>query len=299
MGLGCGGVSRLGQKAGKSETDSIALIHQALDQGINFIDTAEAYDTEKIIGKALSGFQRTNVVLSTKASMFPNNALITPQNLVEAVESSLRNLNTDYLDIFHFHAVENTEYQYVVDELVATLMQLRDAGKIRFLGITEKFLNDPMHRMMTCAVKDNCWDVIGIGFNLLNQSARTRVLTTAIRNNIGVLGTFAVRRALSSNLNLKVALSRLLDAGVIEKHQSKDPHPLRFLFHEQGAVSLPDAAYRYSRHEPGMHVVLFSTGNLEHLQANIASLLRPALPKKDIGKLQALFKNVDNFSGQW
>ena len=92
MGLGCGGVSRLGQKTGKSETDSIALVHHALDQGINFIDTAEAYHTEEIVGKALSGFRRKSVVLSTKASMFRNNALITPRDLVEAVESSLRNL---------------------------------------------------------------------------------------------------------------------------------------------------------------------------------------------------------------
>src|SRR5215468_11598512 len=65
-GLGCGGASRLGQAAGKSEQESIAIVRLALDLGINLFDTAEAYGTETIVGKALAGVPRDQVIISTK-----------------------------------------------------------------------------------------------------------------------------------------------------------------------------------------------------------------------------------------
>ena len=91
----------------------------------------------------------------------------------------------------------------------------------------------------------------------------------------------------------------LAQTGVVDGTIMEDDHPLGFLFHEKGAVSLTDAAYRYCRHEPGIHVVLFSTGNMEHLQANVASLLRPPLAHEDLRIIHEMFGKVDNFSGHW
>jgi hypothetical protein len=65
--------------------------------------------------------------------------------------------------------------------------------------------------------------------------------------------------------------------------------PLGFLLHEAGASSITDAAYRFARHEPGVDVVLFGTGDGDHLQANIASLLAPPLPLADRLTLTKLF----------
>ncbi len=65
-GLGSGGHSRLGRATGRSEKESIALVRQALDLGINLIDTSEAYGTESIVGKAMVGFPRDRVIISTK-----------------------------------------------------------------------------------------------------------------------------------------------------------------------------------------------------------------------------------------
>ncbi|MCH7616131.1 MAG: aldo/keto reductase [Nitrospinae bacterium] len=299
MGLGCGGLSCLGQSTGKSEDESINLVRKALDFGINFIDTAETYRTERIVGNALKGLRREDVVLSTKAPMYRDNKLITADDLVQAAENSLRKLNTDYLDIYHFHAVEEKEYQYVAEELVPIQLRLRDEGKIRFLGITERFMADPTHMMLKRAIQDDCWDVVCVGFNLLNQTARTEVLTTTIQKNIGVLGMYAVRRALSNIENLKIAFSMLAQTGVVDGTIVEDDHPLGFLFHEKGAVSLTDAAYRYCSHEPGIHVVLFSTGSMEHLQANVTSLLSPPLPHEDLIKIKELFGKVNHFSGHW
>jgi aryl-alcohol dehydrogenase-like predicted oxidoreductase len=61
---------------------------------------------------------------------------------------------------------------------------------------------------------------------------------------------------------------------------------------------LTDAAYRFCRYEPGTHVILSGTGNLDHLKANIESFSRPALPQEDLEKLKNIFAKVDSVSGQ-
>ena len=66
MGLGSGGSSRVGQRTGKTEAESVAIVRQALNSGINIIDTAEAYHTEEIVGKAIKDIDRDSIVLSTK-----------------------------------------------------------------------------------------------------------------------------------------------------------------------------------------------------------------------------------------
>jgi L-galactose dehydrogenase len=65
--------------------------------------------------------------------------------------------------------------------------------------------------------------------------------------------------------------------------------PLGFLIYDGGASNLVEAAYRYARHEPGVDVVLFGTGNADHLRTNVASLLKPPLPDADRAKLAVLF----------
>jgi L-galactose dehydrogenase len=68
--------------------------------------------------------------------------------------------------------------------------------------------------------------------------------------------------------------------------------PLGFLIHEGGAANMTEAAYRYVRHEPGVDVVLFGTGDAGHLRTNIASLLKPPLPEADRAKIDALFGHL-------
>jgi len=297
MGLGGGGYSKIGQNTGKSRVESIALIRTALDFGINLFDTAEGYDTEEIMGKAIKQIERQDVVLSTKKKMGDRHRLITGKELVRGVEKSLRKLQTDYVDIYNLHGVTIDEYDHVLTELVPALFKMRDAGKIRFIGITEAFTKEPNHKMLSRAVKDDCWDTIMVGFNILNQSARELVIPQATAKNIGVLSMFAVRRALSSEKNLRKAILKLQQMGYAELESLNAENPLDFLFKEGGAKNITDAAYRFCRHQPGVDVVLFGTGNVEHLAANVASLLRPPLPDPDLLKLKELFGNVDDFTG--
>ncbi|RYX83079.1 aldo/keto reductase [bacterium] len=298
LGLGAGGHSRLGQSTGKTVEQSIALVQHALDLGINFVDTAEAYGTEAIVGQALRGRRREDVVISTKKTIRREGQLVTADEVRRGLEDSLKRLEVEHVEIYHLHAVLAENYDYIYGELLPVLRQMQEQGKIRFLGITEMFAADTGHSMLQRVVPDDCWDVIMVGFNILNQSARERVLSHTQRQGVGVLDMFAVRQAFSQMEKLQQLLAELVEQGQIEPDAVEKDAPLDFLVRQGGAESLVDAAYRFCRAEPGVHVVLSGTGSVQHLEENIASILRPPLPASDRQKLMEIFARVDTVSGQ-
>lgn len=294
-GLGCGGPSRLGRSAGRTEDESIAVVHTALDLGINVLDTSQAYGTEEIVGKAIAG-RRDDVVLATKVVWIRDGALATAEQIQTSLEGSLRRLGTDHLDIYFLHGVTPDGYQPARDTLVPLLQRLREAGKVRFFGVTERFGGDTGHRMLERALQDDWLDVVMVGFNVLNPSARDRVFPRTQANGVGTLNMFAVRRALSRPERLRETIADLVSKGLIDADLDAGD-PLGFLVHEGGATSMVDAAYRFCRHEPGVDVVLTGTGSVEHLKENVASMLRPPLPTEDADRLRAIFARVDSVSG--
>lgn len=298
MGLGAGGASRLGQGTGKTEAESVAVVREALDAGVNFIDTAESYGNEEIIGKAIDGRDRGGIIVSTKKTSAVDGRPVRADELSLGLDSSLRRLGTDHVDVYHLHGVAVDHYDYAAGELVPEMLKLKAAGKIRFLGITEAFGSDSAHRTLSRAVQDDCWDVMMVGFNILNQCARERVFAEAIRKRIGILVMFAVRRAFSDPERLGEIMDDLARRGRIDSDPGRKHDSLGFLVHEAGgATGIPDAAYRFCRYEPGVHVVLSGTGDPVHLRANLESLSRPPLPAADIAKLRDMFVRVDDVSG--
>ncbi len=297
MGLGAGGHSRLGQARGKSESDSIAVVRRALELGANLIDTAEAYGTEPIVGQALQGVPRDSYVLSTKKSPRTKERLISGDELIAGVDASLQRLGVEYLDIFHMHGVKVHEYEHVRSEHIPALLKLRDQGKIRWIGITESFSEDPTHQGLLAAMQDDVWDVMMIGFNLLNQSARELLLPHTQAKQIGTLCMFAVRRALTQPDAVKEVVDQLVAEGKIDLNGYNADAPLDFLTAPGIASSLAEAAYRYCRHEPGIDVVLSGTGSIEHLEENVRSLQMPPLPPTAVARVNQLFAGVDSVSG--
>lgn len=89
----------------------------------------------------------------------------------------------------------------------------------------------------------------------------------------------------------------LIEKKQLDSNDFDDENPLNFLIHKDGAENLVDAAYRLCRYEPGTHVILSGTGNLDHLKANIESFSRSPLPQKDVERLKKIFQNVDSVSG--
>ncbi len=295
MGVGCGGPSKVGKATGKTTEESVALIRHALDNGINIIDTSELYRTERIVGEAIKGYDRESIIISTKKSVWRS---LTPKNVEKSFDKSLKSLGTDYIDIYHLHAVLPEDYEKVISETIPPLKNLRDEGKIRFIGITERFDIDFQHVMLQKALKDDYWDVMMVGFNILNQCARELIFPETTKKNIGTLVMFPVRLALSRPERLRQIIDELIEKDEFDPSDIDMNNPLGFLIHEGGAINLVDAAYRFCKYEPGADVILSGTGDIEHLKANIDSFSRTQLPDEDILRLKKIFQNVDSVSGQ-
>jgi hypothetical protein len=101
-----------------------------------------------------------------------------------------------------------------------------------------------------------------------------------------------VRNIFSRSERLATALRELTASGQLPRWLADAPSPLGFLIHEGGANTTTEAAYRFVRHEPGVDVVLFGTGDPDHLRTNVASLLAPPLPLADRQTLTKLFGHL-------
>jgi aryl-alcohol dehydrogenase-like predicted oxidoreductase len=133
----CLGAMMFGQWGNRDHDESVRIIHRALDAGVNFIDTADVYsagESEEIVGKALAG-RRDDVVLATKAHGAmgddPNHRGNSRRWIVREVESSLKRLGTDHIDLYQIHRPEpGTD----IDDTLSALSDLVHQGKVRYLG---------------------------------------------------------------------------------------------------------------------------------------------------------------------
>jgi aryl-alcohol dehydrogenase-like predicted oxidoreductase len=301
--LGAGGHSRLGQSHGASHESWVALVKAAIDLGISMIDTAGKYGTEPIIAEAVKGI-RDQVIISTKAAIVDQDeregygsGLKSAAAFTEMVEEGLRNLKTDYIDIMHLHGVGAGQYDYCRDELIPAFIRLREAGKIRFFGITERFNIDFTHEMLRLAARDDVWDVIMAGYNFLNQTAVTEVLPLSRENGIGTMCMYAVRGGLADHRRAGELTAELLNCGEIDRDTFDADDPLGFLSENGRRIPITEAAYRFCRHTPGIDVVMTGTGSLEHLKQNIAPIEAPPLPVAVADRLRAMFGKVTSQSG--
>ncbi|HME27398.1 MAG TPA: aldo/keto reductase [Acetobacteraceae bacterium] len=291
-GLGCGGFSRLGLNTGGTEASAVGIIHAALDHGVNLLDTAAPYDTEGVVGKAIKRVPRDQVVIATKASVFRGGERYASERVVASLDNSLRELGIDCIDVFQLHAVPPSGYDYVRDVIAPVLLKEKEKGKFKFLGITETSPNDLEHQMLLRAIPDGLWDVVMVAFHLMNQNTREAVFPATLQHRVGTLLMFAVRSIFARADRVASAMRELAAEGKVPQSLADNPDPLGFLIHPGGATSLTDAAYRYVRHEPGVDVVLFGTGDQAHLCSNIDSILRPPLPQADRDKLKQLFSHL-------
>src|SRR5690554_451580 len=146
IGLGCMGMSKMngaGVYGKADDKESIATIHRSFDLGGNFMDTAYIYglgENERLVAKAVSG-NRDKYIIATKFGVEIDNdgnrtgrINGTKSYMRKAIERSLRNLNTDYIDLYYLHRLDiNTP----VEETVAAMAELVEEGKVRYIGLSE------------------------------------------------------------------------------------------------------------------------------------------------------------------
>ncbi len=299
LGLGAGGNSRLGLANGLAEEHAADVVRAALDMGITMLDTAHVYNTQRAIGAALRGWRRDTVVLSSKSPYLDTNGeLLSRQAFQANLENGLKELGTDTIDIYFIHGLSLPFYEASRERFLPILEQARKAGKIRFIGLTEAFERDFRHEMLARALQDDDWDVMMVGYNLLNPSARERVLNITAQKQIGTLGMFAVRRGLIDEQWLRILLQRLAANGEIDPALALEPDLMASLALKGVSETLSEAAYRFCAFQPGMDCVLSGTSSAEHLRANLNAVQRGPLPSATLERLEQLFGQVESLSGQ-
>jgi L-galactose dehydrogenase len=291
--LGAGGKRRLGQSQGASRESSIALVRSALDAGVTLLDTAAVYGTEEIVGAAIKD-RRDEIVVSTKVLITDDpssNVVIDAAELERRVDGCLARLDVETIDILHLHGVTLEHYDYSCQELLPAMLRMRERGKIRFAGVTERFSTDMRHEMLARAVVDAPFDVVMVGYNLVNQTARP-LLRQAKDRNIGTLCMYVVRGPLANLETANELVRKIIERGEVDARAVDAASPLGFLLDPGVAGSLSEAAYRFCRHTPGVDVVMTGTGNVAHLQQNLQAIQLPPLPAAVSERLQDIFANV-------
>ena len=189
----CLGAMMFGAFGNPDHDDSVQIIHKALDAGINFIDTADGYsagESEEILGKALAGGRRENVVLAVKfgvpfADDDPNHRGASRRWIKEAVEGSLRRLRTDWIDLYQVGVPDRATD---VDETLGALSDLVTEGKIRSFGTSKLPASEIVEAQWVAERR-------GHGrfrseqppYNILTRAVEYDLLPTCQRHGIGVM----------------------------------------------------------------------------------------------------------------
>ena len=188
----CLGAMMFGSWGNTDHEDSIRIIHRALDAGINFIDTADVYargESEEIVGKALAGGRRDNVVLATKIHGTmgddPNQFGNSRRWIITEVENSLRRLGTDWIDLYQIHRPEaDTD----IEETLGALTDLVRAGKVRYIG-SSTFPASQIVEAQWAAQRRGLERFVceQPPYSLLVRGVENDVLPTAQRHHMGVI----------------------------------------------------------------------------------------------------------------
>ena len=195
---------------GVMNTDNPSLVRVALDSGLVMLDTAQTYQrgqNEGMIGEELKGRPRDSYVIATKARL-PNDqttGLYTEEATEEAflkkVDSSLKNLGLDYVDIYYHHNVWKRE-SALYEPILKALERVKKAGKARFVGITTH-MNEP--EVIHAAVDSKFYDVILTSYNFQQKhySQVREAISRAAQAGIGIVGMKAIRGGSRQNPTVK------------------------------------------------------------------------------------------------
>jgi aryl-alcohol dehydrogenase-like predicted oxidoreductase len=186
------GAMMFGAPPGNSDhDDSIRIIHEALDAGINFIDTADRYsagESEEIVGKALKG-RRDNIVLATKVNNpmgdDPNQRGNSRRWIMAEVENSLRRLQTDYIDLYQIHRPDpDTD----IEETLSALSDLIHSGKVRAIGSSSMPASDMVGAQWVAERRGlERFRTEQPSYSILNRGIEAEVLPVAQRYGMGTL----------------------------------------------------------------------------------------------------------------
>jgi len=290
--LGYGAMELRGQPRGPEIDDATAgrLLHAVLDEGINLIDTSIDYGrSEEHIGRHLAG-RRDEFFLASKCGCllgdpppgatppYPHD--FRPANIVAGVEQSLRRLRTDRLDLCQIH-MSPSRSQLEQDHTVETLVSLRDAGKVRFIGMSGTLPNLPDHIAM------GVFDVFQIPYSAI-QGEHEALITAAAAAGAGTLiRGGAARGAPSEEKAWRQGPIGLAEGEGQRRWEASGVDNLL------DGMSRQEFVLRYTLSHRDLSSTIVGTSNIEHLRANVAWATKGPLPADLYARATDRLRGVD------
>jgi aryl-alcohol dehydrogenase-like predicted oxidoreductase len=262
---------------GNPPEESIRIIHKALDAGINFVDTADAYaDSEEIVGRALQG-RRDGIVLATKVGRPVDDDLshrgASRRWIIKAVEDSLRRLQTDYIDLYQIHRPDpDTD----IEETLSALTDLIRSGKVRAIGTSTMPAADIVEAQWVAERRGlQRFHTEQPPYSILNRGIESEVLPAAQRHGVtaivwGPLGqgmlTGRVRKGEHNDLRRARMSKHLTDERRIDVVEQLIP-----LTAEAG-IPMTHLAMAFAIAHPGVTSALLGPRTMEQLDDLLAGV---------------------------
>ena len=276
----CLGTMNFGSRT--DEKTSIKIVHEALDSGINFIDTADVYakgESERILGKAIAqSGRRDEIVLATKAVAHmgdgPNDWGASRYHLMRACEASLRRLQTDRIDLYYLHIVDLTT---PMEEILDTLETLVRQGKILYIG-TSKW---PVTLIMEALALSDRYGLPRVvveqpPYNLLDRSIENELIWTCMRHGIGIVSFSPLAGGILSGKYRKGQKppkgSRYQKAGPEDKRltpEALDAVERLLPIAKAKGITLSELAHAWLLQRPGITAPIVGPRTVEHLRSAI------------------------------
>ena len=270
------GALALGTSIGNPDhDDSARIIHKALDAGINFIDTADAYgESEVAVGKALKG-RRDSVVLATKFSRpigdDPNHQGASRRWIMTAVENSLRRLQTDYIDLYQIHRPDPSTD---IEETLSALSDLIHGGKVRAVGTSAMPASDIIEAQWVAERRGlERFRTDQPPYSILSRGIEREVLPIAQRYGMGILVwgplgqgmlTGRVRKGQQTNLRRAHIFRHLNDERRINAVEQLIP------LAEKAGLPMTHLALAFAIAHPGVTSAIIGPHTMEQLDDLLA-----------------------------
>ncbi|HKJ27413.1 MAG TPA: aldo/keto reductase [Anaerolineales bacterium] len=275
------GTNQFGGKV--SEKEVAEIIAAAVDQGINFFDTANMYQggrSEETIGKAIKAYRRTDLVIATKFYMKvgegPNERGGSRKHIMDAVEDSLRRLDTDYIDLYQYHRWDE---ETPIEETLRALDDLVSQGKVRYIGSTG--FPAWMIALAQKVSEQNLWNKFVSEqphFHMLERGVKKEVLPAAEYFGIGILPYFPLAGGFLTGKYKRgqdaPAGSRGENSGYVQKYMTGDAYTILeqlTRFAEARGHSMSELAHAWLLAHPQVSSVISGATRVEHVVANAAS----------------------------
>jgi aryl-alcohol dehydrogenase-like predicted oxidoreductase len=274
------GAMMFGAAPGNSDhDDAIRIIHKALDAGINFVDTADAYsrgESEEIVGKALRG-RRDNVVLATKLHLpmgdDPNQRGISRRWIMTAVEHSLRRLQTDHIDLYQIHRPDpDTD----IEETLSALSDLIHSGKVRVIGSSTMPASDIVEAQWVAERRGlERFRTEQPTYSILNRGIETEVLPVAQRYGMGTLVwsplakgmlTGRIRKGQQTDLRRATLLTSFSDERRLDAVEQIIP------LAEKAGLPMTHLAMAFAIAHPGVTSAIIGPRTMEQLDDLLAGV---------------------------